>query len=1210
MQTPHNNLRLAQSAAGIVAAFTVGAAGAATFHVNASALPGGDGLSWSTAFDTIDAAIAAADANGGSDDIWVVAGVYRAPLTVWSLSDVRLFGGFAGFETSLFERNLAASETVLTGDQLGDDVPIDINQISGGIIGLVPPPQFADNVPQILSLNFATLDGVTVTGVNTSALGAACVASDSTIRSCLFRDNFGGALFSLGNNIVSKSTFVRSATSTAGAAIAQVTPGFGFQPVRVYNCRFHQNYSVAGGAVAAITHGVLLANCVFTGNIAALGGAGVHVAQQFAGPGVTVDIINCTIVRNQRLIPLGGPTGVGVHTQALLAPSQVRVRNSIITENTLFGSAAAGIGVFDIARASTGTGGVVQHLVERCLATVSSSISVSAPVNPQGAPVPSPGFEALTGEDGILGTMDDEPRLVPRGTPCIDRAQFVSLPADEADLDDDGDTSEPLPIDINGQPRVFDDPEVLGPTGGTLDAGAAELQSNTGLLLTSASITQIDPAGDGFIRLLTPGASTLVNQQPTGVATVFLFESALPAAVITTNLTLDRVALSTPGDIWVGDTAGNEGALRMANDLPLGTALIACRSLDFRRAAFRYERPVSMIASSGVRIRAGCLLGFRHDLDLLGQLTNEGGLTLERTVGIANRINITSGGFSQLVTGGPEDPSPVVTLWADVNGSNASLMCDGPLFLQGTLDLTIDGAPPDGPALGQSWTLLTGASRSGLFDTAFLPGWADRLTRLVYTSTSRSANVVAQVESRDNVVTLDPPLGFPVPGAPRAAAVGKVHAAAYLNPDLAVVVPNSVNPTTAPGTLHVLLNLGNTATSWNGYAAVTITKATDIDPSAVVIADLDGDTLNDIAVANRGSDSVRVFINNGADDFPGFIDIPTLDAPEGLAAADFDADGDIDLAVSGIDAPSPQGAVVVLLNTFGVFVPEPPISLGSNPTALITADLDNLNGPDLAVADTGDDRVAVFFNKGTDLRAWLSFRTALFIIADDEPSSIQPGNIDNGKDDTLVSSNTGPNANSVTIIRPGPSGPEIDGYTSITGPIGDAPRSLTLIDINNDGLDDIVAVASPPGSSLRTLRVLVAEVDAGGNVQFTQAPDIATPTEPSIVLTADLDGDGSDDIVTVGPDGVSNRGGGGAEVKASLGPPANNIAAVLTRPPCRGDFNNDAAVTTSDLTFFLGRFGQTATPGTPAFRADFNSDGVVNTADLVTFLGRFGRPCP
>lgn len=77
------------------------------------------------------------------------------------------------------------------------------------------------------------------------------------------------------------------------------------------------------------------------------------------------------------------------------------------------------------------------------------------------------------------------------------------------------------------------------------------------------------------------------------------------------------------------------------------------------------------------------------------------------------------------------------------------------------------------------------------------------------------------------------------------------------------------------------------------------------------------------------------------------------------------------------------------------------------------------------------------------------------------------------------------------------------------------------------------------------------------------------------------------------------------------GPPITIAAPVPTPPPppptCRGDFNNDRAVNTADLTFFLARFGTIVPPGTPP---DLNNDGQVTTADLTAFLSAFGVPCP
>lgn len=61
---------------------------------------------------------------------------------------------------------------------------------------------------------------------------------------------------------------------------------------------------------------------------------------------------------------------------------------------------------------------------------------------------------------------------------------------------------------------------------------------------------------------------------------------------------------------------------------------------------------------------------------------------------------------------------------------------------------------------------------------------------------------------------------------------------------------------------------------------------------------------------------------------------------------------------------------------------------------------------------------------------------------------------------------------------------------------------------------------------------------------------------------------------------------------------------ILPAPPvCAADLNGDGSANTVDLVLFLGRFGQTVTPGAPG---DLNGDGAVNTLDLTRFLSGFG----
>ena len=79
-------------------------------YVNVAAPPGGNGSSWATAMR--DLATALNTASGGSE-IWVAQGRYVPPGYFVLPSDVRVYGGFQGTETSIDQRDPAVYRTVL-----------------------------------------------------------------------------------------------------------------------------------------------------------------------------------------------------------------------------------------------------------------------------------------------------------------------------------------------------------------------------------------------------------------------------------------------------------------------------------------------------------------------------------------------------------------------------------------------------------------------------------------------------------------------------------------------------------------------------------------------------------------------------------------------------------------------------------------------------------------------------------------------------------------------------------------------------------------------------------------------------------------------------------------------------------------------------------------------------------------------------------------
>jgi hypothetical protein len=364
--------------------------------------------------------------------------------------------------------------------------------------------------------------------------------------------------------------------------------------------------------------------------------------------------------------------------------------------------------------------------------------------------------------------------------------------------------------------------------------------------------------------------------------------------------------------------------------------------------------------------------------------------------------------ITNLTTGNA--PVFVATGILRTNGTNQDLVVanntDNTLSIfLGNGDGTFDTANPP--------TIPTGSGpvwiATGTFDTSTAkPGSNQNLDLAVVNQGDNTVSILLGNGDGTFTPAVPPTLSTGTGSSPVAAIATTLTSSGFT--DL-VVANHSTN--------SLLVFLGNGDGTFKAPTAAT-TIATGRGPSSIIAADFNADGKMDLAVTNALDNTVSVFLGNGDGTFATRTDYATGNSPAWVSAGDFTGSGILDLAIANNGAPTSTATgntVSILLGqanangtatgTFGTHTDFP---AGNGPASIAVADY-NVDGRlDLAVADQTDNAVSLLLGLGGGL-----FGPNFELQVGTNPVSIVTAIFDGGTKPEVAVANKGSNTVSVIL---------------------------------------------------------------------------------------------------------------------------------------------------------------------------------------------------
>jgi len=230
--------------------------------------------------------------------------------------------------------------------------------------------------------------------------------------------------------------------------------------------------------------------------------------------------------------------------------------------------------------------------------------------------------------------------------------------------------------------------------------------------------------------------------------------------------------------------------------------------------------------------------------------------------------------------------------------------------------------------------------------------------------------------------------------------------------------------------------------------------------------------------------------------------VPVVAGAWGIATLDINADGIPDFVVAG----GTSNAITVLTsNGQGGFTTETTVAAGKGPEAIAVGDFNGDGKQDVVVADTGGNTVAVLINNGSG-----GFDKAVTVAVGAGPAAVIATDLNGDNKTDIVAANTGGTSISVLINN------GAGGFTTTNYSVGKNPTSVVAAELANGSKPNLVVALGSTGQ----VGVLTNNGSGVFTTQANYAVGGSTSSDPQAVTTADLLGNGDQDVLVADGNGT------------------------------------------------------------------------------------------